>query len=131
MEKKKEQTKSNKNLNLVWIVLPLFGVIALISATIFILKPDFLQIKTDTVYTKEYDLKTFIDKGGASEEMLKKVLVNPDLCEKKGYDIDKRLSSDSLDSKSFKPFVMHRYKFLGRYHPIIYCIENLQGLCEE
>lgn len=138
MEKKREQqkkhhkkkVKSNNNLNLIWIILSLLGILVLISTMVFIFKPEFLQIKTDTTYTEEYTLQTFINKEGASEEMLKKVFVNPDFCEKKGYDIDKWLSSDSLDSKSHNPFVVHEYKFLGRYHPTMYCIENLQGLCE-
>lgn len=98
--------------------------IVLVLAMVLIFKPEFLQIKTDTTYTEEYNLKTFINKNGASEEMLKKVLVNPDFCEKRGYNVDKWLSSDSLDSESFKPFVMYEYQFLGKYPPKIYCVEE-------
>lgn len=100
--------------------------IVLVLAIMLLSKPEFLQIKTDTVYTEEYNLKTFINKNSASEEMLEKVLVNPDFCEKKGYAVDKWLSSESLDSESFKPFVMYEYRFLGRYHPTIYCIEEIR-----
>jgi len=123
---KQEKKRLNKNLKPIWIVLSLLGILVSVSALMLLLKPDFLQIKTDTTYTEEYILKTFIYKGSASEEMLKNVFVNPGFCEKKGYDIDKGLSSDSLDPKSVKLFVMHEYKFLGRYHPTIYCIEEVR-----
>lgn len=101
------------------------GIIFLILiSTTYITRPEFLQIKRDIIQIEESDLKTVLSKSSASEEVLKKVFVNTGFCEKKGYIIDKGLSSDSLDPEGHKLFIMYEYKFLKHTHPTIYCIEE-------
>ncbi len=124
--------KKNNVRNTVYIVLSL-SIIILVLASLVVIRPDIFYVETGTIPSERFEMsRTQLDddyylltgiiyrEGYTPEDI---TIKNDVFCEKKGHHVRE------LDWYFFKhmqrSYTLREYRFLGKYSPTIYCVEEV------